>query len=196
MSSKKVYFLLYTVLFAGMALCVFWPFLENDKSFIWVLDGWNQHFRALMYYKQWLLTIFENLFVRHVLEIPMYSFSIGYGADILTTFNYYAIGDPLTVFAAFVPEEYMLFFYNGLVILRIYLAGIAFSLFCFYMKKTNTVAVLTGSLIYAFSGYAIFVVRHPFFLNAMIYLVYYLFSPEYKLHNRRNFATLPHCKQK
>ena len=34
MSSKKVYFLLYTVLFAGMALCVFWPFLENDKSYL------------------------------------------------------------------------------------------------------------------------------------------------------------------
>lgn len=189
-SSKKVYFLLYTVLFAGMALCVFWPFLENDKSFIWVVDGWNQHFRALMYYKQWLLTIFDNLFVKHVLEIPMYSFSIGYGADILTTFNYYAIGDPLTVFAAFVPEEYMLFFYNGLVILRIYLAGMAFSLFCFYMKKTNIVAVLTGSMIYAFSGYAIFVVRHPFFLNAMIYLPLVLLGVEMLLRERKKWLLI------
>ncbi len=184
---KTRYFLIYSLLFVGMALLVFWPYIENHKSFVWVVDGVHQHFRAMVLYSRWLKTIAQNLFVNHVFEIPTFSFSIGYGSDILTTLNYYMIGDPLTFFAGFVPEKYLLHFYDFLTIFRIYLSGVVFSLFCFYREKKNTVAILCGSFIYAFSGYALFALRHPFFLNAMIYLPLVLLGVEMIIREKKTW---------
>ena len=78
------------------------------------------------------------------------------GSDVLTTLHYYAIGDPLTLIAAFIPEEHMLRFYEILLILRLYLAGVAFSCYCFYRGKRDNCAVLAGTFLYVFCGYALF----------------------------------------
>lgn len=175
---KTRYFLIYSLLFVGMALLVFWPYIENHKSFVWSYDGVHQHFRAMVLYSRWLKTIAQNLFVNHVFEIPAFSFSLGYGSDIVTTLNYYMIGDPLTVFSGFVPETHLQYFYSFLTVFRLYLSGIVFSVFCFYRDKRNTIAILCGSIVYVFSGYNLFALRHPFFLNAMIYLPLVLLGVE------------------
>ena len=49
---KTRYFLIYSLLFVGMALLVFWPYIENHKSFVWVVDGVHQHFRAMVLYSR------------------------------------------------------------------------------------------------------------------------------------------------
>jgi uncharacterized membrane protein YfhO len=100
----------------------------------------------------------------------MIDFSIGLGFDTLTSLNYYVLGDPLTVLSVFAKPESMEFVYSLFVLLRFFLAGLAFTLFCFY-KKQPTFPTILGSLIYAFSSYALFAgLRHPFFLNPLIYL--------------------------
>ena len=67
--------------------------------------------------------------------MPMWDMNIGYGSDILTTLHYYVIGDPLTLLSVFVPANKTEVLYEVLIFLRIYLAGISFSIFCFYHKN-------------------------------------------------------------
>ena len=46
---EKWYLLAYTVCFAVMAGAIFSVFLLYNKSFVWVPDGLQQHFNALLY---------------------------------------------------------------------------------------------------------------------------------------------------
>lgn len=111
-----------------------------------------------------------HLFVEHKLEIPLWDMHIGYGSDILTTLHYYVIGDPLTLLSVFVPAEKTEYLYAFLIFLRIYLAGVAFSRYCFYHKNSKQ-ATLLGALIYIFAGWTIYAsMKHPYFSNPMIYL--------------------------
>ena len=69
--SKKVWFFLaYTVCFAIIAGAVFSVFIINKKSFIWVPDGLQQHFNALLYYRSWLLSILDTLVTEHNVSVP------------------------------------------------------------------------------------------------------------------------------
>ncbi|MCC8068064.1 MAG: YfhO family protein [Clostridiales bacterium] len=178
--TRRGYFLLYTCLYVFMTVSVFGVFFVNGKSFIWVNDGWKQTFQALQYYAKWLRDIAEKLFFEHQLEIPRFSFSLGYGSDIVTTLHYYVIGDPFSFLAVFVPIRYMAYFYGTMILLRLYLAGVAFSIYCFHMMdKTDgserselpsDAGVLAGAFVYVFCGFALHAsVRHPFFVNPMIW---------------------------
>jgi len=165
---KKGYFILYTLTFLVIALGVFAWFIRENRSFIWMNDGQQQHFNALMYYGTYLRNIGRQL-LRGRIDIPLWDFTFGFGADILTTLHYYVIGDPLALLSAFVPTRYTEHLYNFLVVFRLYLAGLAFSFYSFKFKKQPW-SVLIGALIYAFCGFALFAVpRHPFFGNPLIY---------------------------
>ena len=100
----------------------------------------------------------------------MWDMNIGYGSDILTTLHYYVIGDPLTLLSVFVPADKTETLYEVLIFLRIYLAGISFSIFCFYHKNPKQ-ATFMGTLIYIFAGWTIYAaMKHPYFSNPMSYL--------------------------
>ncbi len=166
----RSYFLVYTLCFLVTAAIVFSAFYLNGKTFVWDSDGVTQHFNALLYYRSWLREILKNLLVEHRLEIPLWDLNIGYGSDILTTLHYYAYGDPLNLLSVFVPKEaWMDEFYMLLILLRIYLSGLTFSWFCF-QRGEERFSVLLGALLYAFCFWTIFAaVRHPYFMNPMIY---------------------------
>ncbi len=167
---KYFYFVCYTAAFLILALIVYSPFLYNGKSLIWKPDGLTQHYNALLYFGNWGRSILNTLFTEHRLSIPLWDFSIGYGSDVLTTFHYYVIGDPLNLLAIFTPARYTEALYSFLILLRLYLAGLSFSFFCFQMKRRGS-AVLAGSLAYVFCGYAVILApMHPYFVNPMIYL--------------------------
>ena len=168
-TGKRAY-LRYTLWFLITGAFVFGWFAVSGKSMVWKFDGVYQHFNTLVYYGKYLRKILHSLFVEHKFCVPMWDMSIGYGADILTTLNYYAIGDPLTLLSVLVPGSLTEYLYAALIILRFYLAGAAFTAYCRYHQNEET-GVLLGSLVYAFSGFALFCgVRHPYFVNPMIYL--------------------------
>lgn len=174
-SNKKInrilFFSIYTILFVITAIAVFACFFSEGKTFIWRGDGWSQHYKALIYYARWLRSIIENSTNTLNLTVPMYSMSMGYGADVLTTLHYYVIGDPLNLLCLLVPIEDMYYLYGGLMLLRLYLAGVSFAAFWMYTKKVDTVGLLAGCFIYVFCGFTLFgAVRHPYFVNPMIYL--------------------------
>lgn len=168
-TGKRAY-LRYTLWFLITGAFVFGWFAVSGKSMVWKFDGVYQHFNTLVYYGKYLRKILHSLFVEHKFCVPMWDMSIGFGADILTTLNYYAIGDPLTLLSVLVPGSLTEYLYAALIILRFYLAGAAFTAYCRYHQNEGT-GVLLGSLVYAFSGFALFCgVRHPYFVNPMIYL--------------------------
>ena len=99
----------------------------------------------------------------------MWDMSLGYGADILSTLNYYAIGDPLNLLYGFVSPKNTETMYDFMILLRMYLAGITFIMYARKMKKRSYGTVI-GALVYVFSGFCFRLgLRHPFFINPMIY---------------------------
>lgn len=180
LKNNREYYFLYTGIFILMALAIYGGvFLLKGKTFIRNHDGFVQHYRVLMYYGEWLRSIVRTLLTEHRLVLPEWNFSIGYGANVLTTLHYYAIGDPLTLLSAFVPAKYTLYLYGFLVILRGYLAGLFFSCYCLYMKQENRLGILAGAFTYVFCHY---VLRkglwHPFFMNPMLYMPLILLGVE------------------
>ncbi|MCR5429796.1 MAG: YfhO family protein [Eubacterium sp.] len=177
----------YTLLFALTACLTYIYFVINSKSFVWHVDGYDQHMIALTYYGQWLRQIFRSIFIEHTFNFPMWNFTIGYGGDILTTFNYYVIGDPLNLLSFFVPTKYTEFLYAFLIIIRMYLAGL------FFMYYTRVRGVkgngrLIGAIIYVFCVYAIQAgVRHPFFILPMIFLPLVLAGLEKILNGKKPY---------
>lgn len=168
--SKKDFYILYTLVFGIISFFIYYQFAGNGKSLVWSHDGIPQHLNSLAYYGRYLRKALYTIFVEHKLELPMWDMNIGYGSDILTTLHYYVIGDPLTLLSVFVPADKTEILYEMLIFLRIYLAGISFSIFCFYHKNPKQ-ATFMGTLIYIFAGWTIYAaMKHPYFSNPMIYL--------------------------
>ena len=184
-AGRRFYFLCYTLAFLLLSAAVFSPFILSGKSFIWKPDGLTQHFTSLVYFRNWAVSIVRTLLTEHRLSIPLWDFSIGYGSDILTTLHYYVIGDPLNLLSLLTPVRFLEGLYAFLVLLRLYLAGAAFSCYCFRMKREG-MAAFAGSLIYTFCGYGIALAPvHPYFINPMIYLPLLLIGVERVLHKEK-----------
>lgn len=168
---RKYCYGVYTLMFLLMCIVAFLPFFTEGKSFVWgagVEDGLSQHFSALAYYGEALREFFRNLLAGHP-KLVMWDMSLGYGADILSTLNYYVIGDPLNLLYGFVSPKNTETMYNFMIVLRMYLAGITFIMYARKMKKRSYGTVI-GALVYVFSGFCFRLgLRHPFFINPMIY---------------------------
>lgn len=186
LSKKKRYFTLYTGCFVLVCLIVFSWYFTAGRTFIWKSDGWNQHYKALVYYGRYLRSIVKNLLFNHELIIPAWDFSIGEGSDILTALHYYVIGDPLNLLSVFVPARHTWVLYDFLIILRLYLSGLFFSLLCFETGQRNQYGILAGAMTYTFCLWALFnAARHPYFLNPMVYMPLLVMGVERILRGRR-----------
>lgn len=196
-NTKRNYYIKYTLIFGIMCIVVYGYFLVYHKTFIdggqdKTGDGLMQHYTALCYYAKYLRGILKSLFIDHKFVIPEWSFSIGYGSDILTTLHYYVIGDPFNLLSIAIPLKYMPYYYSFMILLRLYCAGIAFSAYCFYMNEKgglrlkNDIAVLAGAFLYLFGMYGMRAgISHPYFINPMIYFPLLLLGVE-KIINREN----------
>ena len=190
--NKRInYYLLYTLVFTVTSLIVFSWFYLNEKTFIWRgagEDGLRQHYTSLVYFGQYLRQIIRTFFDTGTINVPMWDFNIGYGSDILTALHYYAIGDPLNLLSVFVPTDKTEPLYDLLIILRLYLSGFAFSAYCYKIGR-GRFATLCGAFAYVFCGFALFAsVRHPFFINPMIYLPLLLIGAEKILEKKKPYA--------
>lgn len=167
---KRILFLLlFSMVFFVVYMCTYAVFLRDGKSYIWNYDGVKQHYAALSYLGKYYREVFFS-WLDGTPSLPMIDFSIGMGEDIITTLNFYGLGDPLTLLAAVVPESGIESLYDFLVIFRMYLAGLSFSWMC-RQKGKDYRSTFIGALAYAFSGYALHVaVKHPFFMIPMILL--------------------------
>ncbi len=179
-------FCMYSVLFA---LCFYFAFLTfrlQGKTFM-VDDGVRQHSTALAYWGKYLRKFLMDLFSGnpHMLQWDM---SLGLGADVIQTLHYYVIGEPLNYLAVFFSPEKTEALYCALIVLRMFLAGLSFIIYC-RVKKIEGYASLCGGLAYAFCGYALYCgARHPFFIPPMIYFPVICLGLDYIFERRNPFV--------
>lgn len=186
--TRKNYFFLYSILFLLLCVSVYGYFWFTNKSFIpdinaYTRDGLIQHYNALCYYATYLRDIIRTLIYNHKLVIPEWSFSIGYGSNILTSLHYYVIGDPFNLLSVLVPTRYMPYYYSFMILFRMYCAGLAFSAYGFYMfkgkKEYNSYSILAGAIVYVFCMYGMKAgITHPYFINPMVFFPLLLLGVE------------------
>lgn len=183
----RLYLLLgYTLTFTIVCIGIFLPFLQEHKSFMWKADGLFQTFSSMVYVSDYYKSILSGL-LQWSFNPKMIDFKIGLGYDVFTTLNYYGLGDPLLLFSVFFSKDNMYIFYNSLVIIRLYLAGIGFILYCSKMNKGKFQSLI-GAIIYVFCGFAVVAgEKHPYFLNGMIYLPLLLIGVENILKKKKSY---------
>lgn len=179
MNRRQRYILIYTILYLILAGLLVLFFKLQNRSLVYHADAWRQHLRALAYYGKWLRGNLWHLLHDHSLTTQAWSFGLGYGSDVLTTLHYYCIGEPLTALTVFVPERFTKYYFEFLILLRPYLAGLSFSAYAEYMigrkqlrsTSATLLPILCGALCYVFSGTVLYLgMLHPFFVTPMIYL--------------------------
>lgn len=197
-SGEKVWMRSYTLTFVLLSMIMYSLNIIYHKSFVYsgvnlAGDGLVQHYTALAYYGEYLRTIGRNFFKTFTFSIPEFDLSIGLGGSIITTLGYEVLGDPFNLLAAFVPMQYTEYLYVFLVILRLYLAGIAFCQYCFY-HSFDVRQTLPGMIVYVFSFYTVaLLILHPFFLNPLIYLPLVLLGVDKIFRERRPVPFIFSC---
>ncbi len=170
---KRKYLLKYTILFALFSAGAFWVFWMSGKSFVWNQDGEPQYVPYLAYMGSYLRDAIKRA-LRGDFTIRMFDFKIGYGDDVGSIIR----AHPLDFLSVFVPLRYTEQLYTFLIFFRIYLAGISFSMFAFYFHLPE-MDVITGAMIYAFSGYVLrFGIVHPTFSAPFIFFPLLLLAAE------------------
>ena len=169
-SKKRPYYIIFTALFCIMFFICYSSCFLAGRSLIWHTDGMNQHFRAMVYYSNYLKEIIRHLAVDHKLIIPDWDFYIGEGSDIVNTLCYYSFGDPIALLSVLVPMRYMHFFFSFAIAARMYLSGITFSALCFGTGLKNRYGILAGAIGCCFCAWVMTgSLRHPFFVGPMIW---------------------------
>ena len=187
--NKSHYLLNYTLLFSLFALAVFSFFIINGKTFIWRSDGFAQQIRSLIYYAQWMRTVLRNIFIRHTFVIPQWEFALGEGNDIFSAMHFYAIGDPFNLLSVFVPIRWMHYYFDFMVIARIYCAGLIFSALCREFGQRDETAILAGAMTYDFCFWTImFSGRHPYFLTMLVFFPMLILGIEKVLKGKNPFV--------
>lgn len=188
-ASRRSYYLLYTGFFLLLALFAFGSLLLQNKSLIWKYDGWDQHYRALRYYGEYLRQILQSLFTQGRPVIPDWNFYIGEGSDVMNALHYYVMGDPLALLSVLVPPEGTHILFSCLCVLRMYLAGFAFSALALGTGKRNRLGILAGALSYCFCTWALLnAARHPYFLSPMICFPWMLLGIEKIIRRERPYV--------
>lgn len=127
------------------------------------------YYNFFVYEGEWLRSVVLSILNGRP-EVPMYSFELGYGADVMATMGG-CLNDPFNLVSIFCFPEYAEYVFEVLIFLRFIFAAIAFSLYSFSRGRGYS-ATFFGSLCYVLCGYMVFwgVLRHPNFLNFAILL--------------------------
>ncbi|GHU62585.1 hypothetical protein FACS189418_4230 [Clostridia bacterium] len=168
---RKTYFsyFLYSIFFVMLWSIVYFVFRLQNTRLLYNGDGVAQHYPILLYFRDYLKNIIQKISSGDF-NLPLFDFHIGLGEDILRFSSHSAPLDLVSICAVFVPSEYMIYFYDGIIVLRMFLAGIAFLHFS-HFKGIKESYALFGALNYVFSGWVIYTcVKHPFFLIGLFYL--------------------------
>lgn len=145
------YILLYTLVFSLLFFgCFGVYFMQQGLALFENIDGLEQHYTSFLYMGRWIKEICRNIFIEHNFIIPMWNHGMGYGADIPTTLAAY-IFDPFNYISVFIPEKWSEYVFDGIIVFKFYLCGLAYSAFAFY-RRQKPQYVLAGAVIYTFCG--------------------------------------------
>ncbi|WP_026664079.1 YfhO family protein [Butyrivibrio sp. FC2001] len=185
--SRRKAFICFTLIYIVISVLVWGWFFKSGKSLINSSDAFKQHINALAKYGRFIRGIFYRLFTEHKLSLQSYDFGIGYGADFYTSMQYYAVGDPLNLPAGLLPSKYIYYYFQFLIFLRPYLAGLAFLLLTGRKERFALTARLTGALSYSFCGIVLFIgMWNPQFVQPMICLPLLIYGVQKYIDEKRS----------
>lgn len=155
----------YSRLFIPFAIIVLIGLPLGGRELIWNVDGLGQYYPFFIYEGQWIRGMVANLFGGDGFVVPLWEWCSGYGVDIPTTFDVFL--DPLNLVSAITPVAVSEWVFQLLVVVRLYLAGLAFVFYCRTRGENRTGTVL-GALLYALCGAGLTVVQWTSGLHALI----------------------------
>lgn len=160
------YILLYTLVFSLLFFgCFGVYFMQQGLALFENIDGLEQHYTSFLYMGRWINEICRNIFIEHNFIIPMWNHGMGYGADIPTTLAAY-IFDPFNYISALTPEKWSEYVFDGIIVFKFYLCGLAYSAFAFY-RRQKPQYVLAGAVIYTFCATMYIGFIQMYFINPM-----------------------------
>ena len=154
---RRAYWITYTITFIVMTIASLNVYLLNGLSIVWNVDGLEQFYPYFVYEGTWLREIASNIASGNF-EVPMWSFDLGYGADLLAEMDVFY--DPLNLISFFFAEESSEWAFQFLIILRWFLAGVSFSLFSLHFKNERWCTLL-AAIVYCLSGTALTALHWP-----------------------------------
>lgn len=165
--SKKM-IQIYTLFFAIVAVFLYGTFIATGHTLIWSADATAQHLPLLESFREAVIN-----FLHHPFSPNQWSWKFGLGADTLSIFSYYNIGDVFSYLILLFPKGLVPLGYQLILILRLYCAGLAFIYFMAHIqvrgKYISTFAAAAGSLVYLFNTYLEYAhLAQPLFTTAFI----------------------------
>lgn len=158
-----LYFTVYTILFFVMAYFIFYPYIQENRTLIWSVDGLGQYIPRIHRFLSYIPSVFQDL-LHGNLNFQQYDFSIGLGAPVAISY------EPIYWLCLLFHPSQAETAYSALILLRYFLSGASMSVMLLYFKKAPYTA-WTVSMVYAFCGYAIYSgTRHGQFLIPMMLL--------------------------
>lgn len=152
--------------FSGSGTFIITDLCKGTCIFYQNADGVAQHYAVLMWIRNTLRQFLHGNFA-----LPMVDFSVGQGFDVIGTLNYYGVGDPVNLLTVFFADNHLDQMYMFLILFRMYLSGLTFSYYCSTAGIQRKASVLCGSWLYVFCSFALIGgMKHPLFLNGMLYL--------------------------
>jgi uncharacterized membrane protein YfhO len=163
---RLAYYLSYTGFFFLFFILTFHSFFIEKRSFVWQSDGLGQYIVNLYALYSRMYEGVKSFFNGDGNILPIYSFHVGLGADILGSY-FVTLSEYL---GALFKRENIEIVYGLITIFKMYVSGLTFTWLCRYFKRPYT-STLVGTLIYVFSGFTLYYgIRHPQFIMPMILL--------------------------
>jgi uncharacterized membrane protein YfhO len=170
--------------FVGVMALVFRYLVQYGRSNVWQYDALSQHFPALYYFNVWA----RGILAHPSLGVPLWSWRLGLGADIIPTLAFYVVGDPFALISLVFPMHSMELAYEVLLFARV-LAACLFAWLYFRKMGARAFGATAGALIYVFSTFTLIAaLRHPFFETAVAFFPLVLLGLEYALKDRRSWV--------
>ena len=166
----KNFYIIYSLAFCLLAVGIFIYYPLQGRTLVWKNDGYMQSYRAMLYLSQSIRDSIRVFLSGGGLSFENFYMAIGEGDDVITSLSYYCVGDPFLLPAILVPASKLYIYYSLAMLLKMYLAGLFFSWLLREAAISSFSARLCGSLLYAFSFWAILNAgRHPFFLTPLVF---------------------------
>ncbi len=179
---RLLYYAGYSLLFVVMAYFIFFPYIQQDRTLIWYIDGIGQYVPKAIRFMRCMPEILSSI-LHGNLDYQQYDFTTGLGSTFTVSH------EPVYWLYLFFKPSQVETAYSFQVILRYFLAGISISAMLRYFKRSRFTCYL-ASMAYTFCGYAIFTgTRHGMFQIPMILLPLLIVSME-ELVTRKRWVLL------
>ena len=166
----------YILGFGCVALAHAWPFMRDGNYFIFGADCFTQHYPAFLYILNYFRETAAGWLQGQWLP-KLFDFSLGLGGDVLSTLNYYGLGNPFYLLGLLSPENKLPLAFSLILVFQYFLAGLAFWGFC-RKNGLRGAGPVVSAWLYVFTGFYLMTVEHPIMAHAVLALPLMLWGAE------------------